>query len=372
MTSSASLLFRCCHGVVASVLTLPVAAIAQDPAPAPAPSATSLRRDIATLQGLELRYPRDKDTAVASVDGTDITLGEVARHIDERHAKGFADFLATPAGNLYFQQRLPADWVRHYADIVALRAAARYAEVSADVSAKKLEQAAAEGFAAWLANYEDQRKTQGVTTELTEERKASLRARHARENGLALERQGWLNVLTPDLDEVGIDGAHYFHREYPRYFGGVVHLAHILIYDRHPISGQLLRDADRNRASEMIAEVKARLDPTGANFEEVARLMSEDRRSGQLGGVLRNVSRFDSRLPPSVTRAAWDLRDGDWTGPIESSFGQHFVKRLSYTHHSFFLVTPSTLPKVRDIMRNKIQEDTMLAVRERHRVKLLF
>lgn len=341
-------------------------------APAKGVEPAKLRRDIGALQGIQLRYPRDKDKAVAKVDGRDITLGELARHIEERHAPGFVDFLATPAGNLYFEKRQPADWVRQYADIVALQAEARHREVAPAVIEAKLAQAAADGFDAWLAQYEDQRKDQGVRTPLTDERKASLRARHQRELGLADERQGWLDALTPDLDNVGIDAAHYFYRENPRYFGGVVHLAHILVYDRQPVTGQLLVETDRRDTVRLLAEVKTRLAPDGSNFEDVARLLSEDRRSAERGGILRNVSRFDSRLPPSVTRAAWGLRDGEWLGPIESSFGQHFVKRLSYTHYSFFLVTDSTLPKVRDVMRRKVQEDAMIDVRQRHRVELLY
>ena len=124
------------------------AACAQDPptkdtstTPAPVAPLPTLRRDLTKLRGIELRYPRDKDTVVASVDDTDITLDAVIRHIGERHATGFVDFLATPAGNLYFQQRIPADWVRHYADIVALRAAARYHEIGADVIEAKLKKA---------------------------------------------------------------------------------------------------------------------------------------------------------------------------------------------------------------------------------------
>lgn len=338
-------------------------------APPPPPK---LRRDLDGLEGIELRYPRDKDRQLASVDGNAITLGQVVRHMDERHARGFADFLATPAGNLYFGKRQPADWVRQYADIVALRADARHAEIPADVIEAKLAKAAEAGFSAWLAAYEEQRREQGVTVPLSEESKSNLRARYQRESGLAVERQGWLDVMTPDLDTVGLDAAHHFHRDYPRYFGGVVHLAHILVYDRHPVTGQLLTEPGRQEAARIVRDVEARLAPDGSNFEDVARLLSEDRRSGERGGILRNVTRFDSRLPPSVTRAAWNLQDGQWTGPIESSFGQHFVKRLSYTHYAFFLVTESTLPKVRDTMRRKIQEDTMLDSRRRHRVELMF
>ncbi|MEZ5967434.1 MAG: peptidylprolyl isomerase [Planctomycetota bacterium] len=345
---------------------------AQEP-PAKAEKTTpELRRDLSALTGIELRYPRDKDKAVAKVDEREITLGEMARYMDEHLSPGFAGFLATPAGNLYFDKRQPADWIRQYADIVALQAEARAREVPQEAVDARLEQAAEGGFEAWLAHYRQQREDQGVKSDLTDERKANLRARHRREFGLADQRQGWLDALTPDLDRIGLDAAHYFYRENPRYFGGVVHLAHILVYDRQPVSGQLLVDADRRETTRLLAEVKARLAPDGSNFEDVARLMSEDRRTANRGGILRNVSRFDPRLPPSVTRAAWELRDGEWTGPIESPYGQHFVKRLSYTHYAFFLVTESTLPKVRDIMRRKMQEDAMLDIRRRHRVTLLY
>jgi len=357
--------------VLAILLTLGAAAnpaSAQD-GPRPTPPA---RRDLGALQGIELRYPRDQNRAVATVDGREITLGEVARHIEENGNPGFVDFLSTPAGNLYFEKRLPADWVRLYADVAALRAEAHARELPAETIRTKLADAAARGYSDWLHQYEEQRREQGVETPLSDEAKANLQARHRREVGLGDERQGWLDVLTPELENVGIDAAHHFYREHPRCFGGVVHLAHILVYDRHPVTGQLLVDGDRAESERLLREVRARLARDGSNFEEVARLFSEDRRSGERGGILRNVSRFDPRLPPSVTRAAWELQDGDWVGPIESSFGLHFVKRLSYTHYAFFLVTESTLPKVRDVMRRLIQEDTMLEVRQRHRVKLLY
>ncbi len=362
-------------------LTLSATPEAQTPPPTTAPAATPTldegqesrwRRDLSKLQGLALRYPRDKDRAVATVDGRNLTLDDVARHLEERHAPGFTAFLATPAGNLYFGQQQPTDWVRHYADIMALRASARAQEIQPSAIDAAQAKVIENGFKVWLEEYGETKKREGTTTELSDERRANLLARYKRDFGLAVERQALLNVLSPDFEQVGLDAAHHFHREYPRYFGGVVHLAHILVYTRHPVTSQLLDEADRRKADELLAEVKSRLSPDGSNFEEVARLFSEDRRSGERGGVLRNVARFDTRLPPSITREAWDMIDGEWRGPIESAFGMHFVKRLSYTHHSFFLVTEKGLPHVRDVMRKKIQEDVMLDARKRHRVTLLY
>lgn len=343
------------------------------PAPqTPSDDGSPWRRKLDKLQGISLRYPRDKDRAVASVDGRQISLEELVRHMEERHAPGFAAFLATPAGNLFFNERQPSDWVRHFADVVALRAAARAQEVQPAVIEAAQQRIAETGFNIWLQEYVADQQKAGAPTEVSDARRANLLARYRRDFGLALERQALLNVLSPDFEQVGLDAAHHFHREYPRYFGGLVHMAHILIYTRHPVTSQLLAEADARRAQELIAEVQARLKPDGSNFEEVARLFSEDRRTGERGGVLRNVSRFDSRLPPSITREAWDMIDGEWRGPIESPFGVHFVKRLSYTHHSFFLVTERSLPHVRDTMSKKIQEDIMIDVRKRHRVTLLY
>jgi hypothetical protein len=205
---------------------------------------------------------------------------------------------------------------------------------------------------------------------MTADRSNMLLARYQRDFGLAIERQGWLDVLTPTNEDINEDAAHAFHREFPRYFGGLVHLAHILVYHRHPVTGQLLVPEDARSTDTLVTEIKARLKPDGSNFEDVARLFSEDRGTADRGGMFHNITRFDRRLPPPVVRAAWDGRDGEWVGPIESTFGLHFVKRLSYLQHSFFLITPQTMPHVRDVMRSKIQEDLMLDIRSRHRVEL--
>lgn len=353
--------------LLALAATAPASAQETDP-----PAANPTRRDVQKLRGTELRYPRDKATVVAKVNGRDIPLEEVAAHIEARHAPGFRAFLETPAGNLYFRGQAPADWVRHYADIVALQAEGRYREIAPEHADAVLAETLKSGFQAWVQQYSDERDRQGHPLEMTEERSNMLLARYQREYGLAVERQGWLDAMTPRPDEINEDAAHAFHRDYPRYFGGLVHLAHILVYHRQPSTGQLLVPEDARGTDALVAEIKARLDPDGSNFEDVARLFSEDRGTADRGGIFHNVSRFDRRLPPPVLRAAWNAHDGEWVGPIESTFGLHFVKRLSYVQHSFFLITPQTMPHVRDVMRRKIQEDLMLDVRTRHRVTLAY
>ena len=51
------------------------------------------------------------------------------------------------------------------------------------------------------------------------------------------------------------------------------------------------------------ADIKARLKPDGSNFEEIARLYSDDTKTGKDGGILQGVHRYDDRLPDSLLTA---------------------------------------------------------------------
>ena len=78
-----------------------VPCLAQSAENPPAGSVASTRRPKpATSDFKELRFPRDQDYVVATVDAEPITLGDLVRHIDERHYPGFAAFLAGPEGQL--------------------------------------------------------------------------------------------------------------------------------------------------------------------------------------------------------------------------------------------------------------------------------
>ena len=77
-------------------------------------------------------------------------------------------------------------------------------------------------------------------------------------------------------------------------------------------------------------------------------------------------------LPAALCRAAWNLRDGNWAGPLESPYGLHFVKRISLSQQQFILFTPAALPKIRETMRKHRQEDLLYEVRKKRRVELLY
>ncbi|MGH8763265.1 MAG: peptidylprolyl isomerase [Nitrosospira sp.] len=77
-----------------------------------------------------------------------------------------------------------------------------------------------------------------------------------------------------------------------------------------------------NDARRRITDLKERLD-NGGNFEELARLHSEDG-SASLGGDLGWVSPGDT--VPEFEQAMSALRDGETSAPVQSPFGWHLIQ----------------------------------------------
>lgn len=71
--------------------------------------------------------------------------------------------------------------------------------------------------------------------------------------------------------------------------------------------------------------VRVRLE-AGESFAEVARVYSEDQNSAMRGGNIGRLA-FDAGLPFSFRDAAFSLENtGDWTGPVRTNFGYHFIR----------------------------------------------
>ena len=89
-------------------------------------------------------------------------------------------------------------------------------------------------------------------------------------------------------------------------------------------------------------------------------------------GAFHNVTRFDTRLPAILCRTAWQLRDGDVSEPVQTRFGTHIVKRISFQMNTFVLFTEQIVPRVRATMRQYRQEELLFDLRKRRRVELLY
>ncbi|MBK8099885.1 MAG: peptidylprolyl isomerase [Planctomycetes bacterium] len=347
-------------------------ATAQQPAPpAAGPSPQSQNETPTALPFVTLQWPKDKATAIATIGGKHLTLQALIDHLDERHFPGLRKAFDEPQRaeiHRYLTSDLIAVWVRHFADLHALRAEAESRKVDTGKAEATCAAALKSAFESWLQGYVDNLREQGHPTELSQQRVNRLLADFQLRQGLACEVQGWLDLMEPDTYTNAQLGD--FYKDYPRYFGGRLKFAHILIQHRDPGTGILLTEQKRAAALARLSEVQARVRAEGADFAEIARLFSEDNRTAPHGGLLEGVHRFDEGLPAALCRTAWSLADGETSDVVESQYGLHVVHRIECDQRQFFILTEGALPTVRLVMRRAMQENLLFGARERYRVEL--
>lgn len=96
-------------------------------------------------------------------------------------------------------------------------------------------------------------------------------------------------------------------------------LAHIMV------RAQGSSPADMAASQSKIDSVQARL-AAGLSFAEVAESYSEDQNSAGRGGNIGRLA-YDAGLPFPFRDAAFSIEnEGDWTGPIQTQFGYHFIQ----------------------------------------------
>ena len=354
-----------------ALLLQPMAA--QEPSPTAPPAAATQEAKPPALQAphfLVRRYPQDRDVPIAVVGDHPLTLGDLVDHLEERHHPGFREAVATQPGiQRMLQSDLIAPWVRQFADIKALE----FATKDRTIDQEKLRAAQSEqlkkSFQGYLDNYVAGRKAEGRPTELKQDQVNLLLADYQLRYGLAAEMQGWLNYLEPE--QYTRAQLFEFFNANARAFGGQVRFAHILVQHRDSGTGILLGDEGVGRASARLADIKARLLPDGSNFDEVARLCSEDTRTAKDGGVVGYARRFDDRLPAVLCRAAWHLDDGEVSDVVESQYGWHIVKRLEFQQHIFVLFTDDAIPSIRQVTQRSRQEEWLFKARAHAKLKLL-
>ena len=114
---------------------------------------------------------------------------------------------------------------------------------------------------------------------------------------------------------------------------------HILkVYDRRPSRGEIsvehimttigkgANEQDKENAKKRIYEIYDKL-KAGQNFEDLARQFSDDKQSGEKGGLLQAFK--SGRRAKSFEDAAFALKaNGDYSEPILTPFGWHIIKRI--------------------------------------------
>jgi peptidyl-prolyl cis-trans isomerase SurA len=116
-------------------------------------------------------------------------------------------------------------------------------------------------------------------------------------------------------------------------------------------------DEAQQAALDKIKNIKEQL-TAGANFEELAKKYSEDPGSAQRGGDLGFVGRGD--FVPEYEQAAFELKDGEVSDIVQSTFGFHIIKMVErrgekiHTKHILIQTVPTKDDELRTI--NELKE----------------
>jgi len=98
-------------------------------------------------------------------------------------------------------------------------------------------------------------------------------------------------------------------------------LAHIMV--RVQGSGP----ADEAAAQSKVDSIRVRLE-AGESFAVLARTYSDDQNSSGQGGSIGRLA-YDAGLPFAFRDAAFSIEnEGDWTGPVRTQFGYHFIRMV--------------------------------------------
>jgi peptidyl-prolyl cis-trans isomerase C len=143
--------------------------------------------------------------------------------------------------------------------------------------------------------------------------------------------------------------------EYEKELGNLdsMELSHILIaFEGGAVPPRAGKPPTEAAAMKKAVDIEARL-KKGADFAKTAAAESDDRQSGEQGGMLGNLPR--TSLPPKLANIAFNLKPGEISAPVKSEFGIHIFKAGERRRQSF------------DAMKSRLQEKFVLSEVERLR-----
>ena len=138
-------------------------------------------------------------------------------------------------------------------------------------------------------------------------------------------------------------GYHIIKKTDEREARGEIKCAHIMIKTEKGKEKQ-------NQVAKEKGEEIYKLLESGANFEELAKKYSDDKKSGANGGVLPWFG--TGRMVKEFEDAAFSItKDGEFIEPIKTAYGWHIIKRIE-------VKKPDDFEKSKNYLKNKIQKDS--------------
>ena len=309
-----------------------------------------------------LLYPRDKDRVVASIWDKPITLGQMVDLLEKDYCPGTAQAFRGPLGARTMALSLPL-LASLELDLLLVRREAKRRKIS--LPKDELRRALDTRFKKYFKSLVWKDPTREAELRATKDyiRKVFLRTAGPRtEVELLLEKMVPPRFSLQDLK--------LFYQAHGLMSQTQVKIAHIFIPRLDPKTGLLPDLAGIRKRKEKILDIQARLKKDGSNFAEVARRFSALKETARRGGFLGYVERWDSKHP-AIARAAFSLKKGEWTGPVEEPEGFHFIQCLKILNRgSIFVVNQVKKQILQDMARQK-REDLLVSLRERAHAKLI-
>jgi peptidyl-prolyl cis-trans isomerase SurA len=124
---------------------------------------------------------------------------------------------------------------------------------------------------------------------------------------------------------------------------GKIKAAHIFIAFSSVDTTEARIEAKRNKADEIYNLLQ-----NGEKFEDMVHLYSDDKASAGRGGYLGEFG--VNRMLPSIIEALYNIKEGEYTKPVQSIIGFHIVKLIS-------TVPPESFEELKPTLEFRIQRD---------------
>lgn len=310
-----------------------------------------------------LDWERDKGIVIAKVDGHEVRLEELGRYIRDRYDSQLLVRWGDPNGSRDLNSPAVSQLLWQYADLLCLRAEVKAKGLPLAGIKDATDKILTAGFETYAAKLE---KTRG---KLTPAARRTYVRRYRREQGLRAESRALLDLLVPT--RFTQSELRQWHADHGDVFGGKVELAHIYMSMRDPATGRLLPPKERRRKRAFLENLMTRLREKPQDFAKFAEAHSEDTSTKERGGRFTAwAKRFGSPLPPPIVRAAWNVRNGEITGPVESYYGLHIVRRLDQAITKYILFYDGTIQRITDMQAEDTRENFLAEMRKRHTRRL--
>ncbi len=309
-----------------------------------------------------LKWPGDKDRKIAEVFGKPVTLGDLVESLEKNYSPGCSRIFSGPLGTRTMDLSLPV-LLRLDLDLRVVRAEAKRRGIT--ISREEIEKEIKKRFEELIQKTVWSDPTKEAQVRATKDYRLKV---FRRTEGPRVEIDLLLSRMVPK--KFSMKELRKFYQENGLRDEMQIKIAHIFISRYDPETGHLLSPEGIRRRNKRIERIKALLKPDGSNFEDIAEKYSDMKKTAARGGFLGYVERWGQKHE-AIARAAFELKQNEWTGPIEEPEGFHFIKCLKILSKGAIYVVSQIKDKLTEDMIKQKKEDLLYELRRKAKARML-